>query len=103
MASGTPVVTLPNGALKEIAGDGAVYLQPEDVDNMAEVLFQTLTDSQLLEELQTRGLKRAAKFSWEKAAGMTRQLYREVATGSMSVGSDVEVKIKIFQGQAESR
>ena len=65
---------------------------------MAEVLYQTLTDSQLLEELQARGLKRAAKFSWEKAAGLTRQ----VATGSMSVGSDVEVKIKIFQGQAES-
>ncbi len=66
MASGTPVITSPNGALREIGGDAAVYMQPEDVENIAEVLHQTLTDSQLLEELKTTGLNRAAQFSWQK-------------------------------------
>jgi glycosyltransferase involved in cell wall biosynthesis len=66
MACGTPVVTSPNGALKEIAGDAAVYLQPEKIENTAAVMYQTMTDHQLLEELKNKGLKRAAKFSWEK-------------------------------------
>jgi hypothetical protein len=68
---------------------------------MAEVLYQTLTDSQLLEELQTRGLIRAAKFSWEKAAELTQKLYRRVANVEQSVGSEVEEKVNAYQERSE--
>jgi len=68
---------------------------------MAEVLYQTLTDSHLLEELQARGLKRAGEFSWEKAAEMTRQLYRQVAASDQKVNSDVEPELSMFLDQSK--
>jgi glycosyltransferase involved in cell wall biosynthesis len=102
MASGTPVITSPNGALKDIAGDAAVYMEPENVENIAEILYQTLTDSQLLEELRARGLRRAAEFSWEKAAEMTRQLYRQVANGEPGVDSEADAKINTLLKRSES-
>ena len=101
MASGTPVITSPNGALKEIGGDAAVYMQPEDVENIAEILHETLTDRQLLEELQTKGLRRAAEFSWQKAAEMTRQLYRQVAAVDQKVNSDVEPELSMLLDQSK--
>ncbi len=76
-------------------------MQPEDVENMAEVLYQTLTDSQLLEELQTRGFIRAAEFSWQRAAELTQRLDRRVANGGQGVGKKVEANIDRYQGQPE--
>jgi glycosyltransferase involved in cell wall biosynthesis len=76
-------------------------LQPVDVDSIAEVLVQTLTDHHLLEDLQARGLKRAAIFSWEKTAGMTQQLYRQVAAIDQKVNSDVEPELSMLLDQSK--
>ncbi len=81
--------------------DAAVYLQPEDVENIAEAMVQTLSDSQLLEDLQTWGLKRAEKFSWQRAAEMTRQLYRQVANGGQDLGEKMEAQVNTYQEQRE--
>jgi glycosyltransferase involved in cell wall biosynthesis len=81
MACGTPVITSPNGSLKEIAGDAAVYLEPESVDSMAETIGRTVADRELLVELGQRGLAHSAGFSWRRAAQQTRHVYRQVLAG----------------------
>ena len=59
MACGTPLVTTRRGALPEVAGDAALYVDPEDVDSIADGLARILSDSELREKLSTAGLARA--------------------------------------------
>jgi glycosyltransferase involved in cell wall biosynthesis len=70
MASGTPVVASDEPALREVAGDAAVY---SDGD-LAEAVRTALADR---DRLVAAGLERAKAFSWEETARRTLDVYRE--------------------------
>ena len=72
MASGTPVVAAPDPALMEVAGDAAVYADPDDLPG---AILRAL-DHRV--ELRAAGLARAAQFSWAEAARRTVEVYREL-------------------------
>jgi len=72
MASGTPVVAAPEPALREVAGDAAVYAEPE---GLADGIRRALRER---ERLVAAGLERAREFSWERTARRTVAVYREV-------------------------
>jgi glycosyltransferase involved in cell wall biosynthesis len=72
MASGTPVVAADEAALREVAGDAAVFAPP---DALAEGIERALRER---ETLVLAGLERARLFSWETAARRTLAVYREV-------------------------
>src|SRR5438067_5519142 len=72
MASGTPVVAAPDAALREVADDAAVFVEPEQ---LAAGVRQALAER---DTLVAAGLRRAAAFSWEEAARRTLGVYREV-------------------------
>jgi glycosyltransferase involved in cell wall biosynthesis len=72
MASGTPVVAAPDAALREVAGDAAVFVEPDD---LAAGVRRALAER---ESLVAAGLRRAAGFSWEETARRTLAVYREV-------------------------
>ena len=75
MASGTPVVVVPDPALVEVAGDAAVVVEESQLaDGIRRALAET-------ERLRTAGLARARDFSWERTADATVQVYVE-ALGS---------------------
>jgi len=75
MASGTPVVVVPDAALVEVAGDAAVVVEESQLaDGIRRALAET-------ERLRTAGLARARDFSWERTADATVQVYVE-ALGS---------------------
>jgi glycosyltransferase involved in cell wall biosynthesis len=78
MACGTPVVTSPKGSLPEVAGDAAQFVDPYDVESIAAGLWRVLRDPARREELCSRGLAQAARFSWDKATRQTRQIYTQV-------------------------
>jgi glycosyltransferase involved in cell wall biosynthesis len=78
MASGTPVVTSPNGSLREVAGNAAEFVDPQDVESIAAGLWRVLRDPARREELSARGLEQAARFGWDKAARQTREIYATV-------------------------
>jgi glycosyltransferase involved in cell wall biosynthesis len=78
MACGTPVVTSRCGALQEIAGDAAEFVEPTDVDSIAEGLRRVLTNSSRQQELRALGFANAARFSWEVAARQTYAVYQNV-------------------------
>lgn len=71
MASGTPVVTVPEAALLEVVGDAAVVV---DDANLADGIRRALEDR---ERLVRVGLERSRAFSWGAAAESTLRVYLE--------------------------
>jgi len=71
MASGTPVVTVLDEALLEVAGDAAV---PVAEGGLADGIRHALAHR---DELAAAGLERARLFSWRSAAERTVEVYVE--------------------------
>lgn len=65
MARGCPVVTAPTGALPEVCGDAAIYVDPRHPQQIAEAVLRVLTDADLARELTTRARARTRAFTWE--------------------------------------
>ena len=63
----------------EAGGDAALYVDPEDVDDIAEKMTQLVSNKALREELISKGKKQVTKFSWEKAAKETLAVLEAVA------------------------
>ena len=82
MACGVPVVASNLSAIPEVAGDAAILTDPRDADLLCDSMARILKDDGLRATLRTRGLERAAQFSWEKAARETIEVYREAVGGS---------------------
>ena len=80
MAVGVPVVTGLAPATTEL-GDGAVLAidGADPVGSIAAALRRLRTEPGLADELAARGRRRAAEFSWTRAAERYAALYREVA------------------------
>ncbi|TAK96251.1 glycosyltransferase family 1 protein [Patescibacteria group bacterium] len=68
MQAGVPVITSNNSSLPEVVGEAAVTIDPDRPDELYQAMRNILLDTQLQELLRARGLERAKKFSWEKAA-----------------------------------
>jgi len=49
------------------------------VDELTVAIWRLLNDSELRASLAEKGIKRAANFSWDKAAQETLKLYRSLA------------------------
>jgi len=79
MAAGTPVVAGDAGAIPEVAGDGALLVDPTDVDAIAEGLTRVLDDAAFAEDLVRAGRRRAAGYSWRRAAEGLSDLYHRAA------------------------
>ena len=75
MASGTPVVATPAGAVPEVAGDAAVLVEPGDPRRSRTGIGQALADR---DRLVAAGLERARQFSWAETARRTLAVYREL-------------------------
>ena len=78
MACGCPVITSDSSSLPEVAGEAAIKVPPLDVEGLAMNLEKVLIDQELRESLIRRGMKQAAKFSWEQTAEKTLEVYKEV-------------------------
>lgn len=61
---GIPVLTSARGALHEVAGDAALFVDPDDLLSIRDGLIRILTDEVLRAELRERGFRRARQFSW---------------------------------------
>ena len=79
MACGCPVACSNIASLLEVAGDAAVVFDPRSESEIAAALHDVLSSRTLRDHMQQRGLERVTKFSWEAAARMTLDLYRQAA------------------------
>jgi len=81
MACGCPVVTSDTSSLPEVVGEVGIMVNPYDTDSLVEAMRKVLTDSELRDNMVRKGLEQAKKFSWEKAARETEEVYNKVASG----------------------
>jgi glycosyltransferase involved in cell wall biosynthesis len=71
MACGAPVVATPEPALREVAGDAAIFAE---VDDFAAAVSRAIAERG---RLRTAGIERARAFSWRETARRTAEVYRE--------------------------
>ncbi|MBN1400017.1 MAG: glycosyltransferase family 4 protein [Anaerolineae bacterium] len=79
MACGTPVVASNVSALPEVVGDAGLLVDPKDPEEMSVAIWRVLDDAEMRASLIEKGLRRAAVFSWDKAAQETLELYHSLA------------------------
>jgi len=72
MATGTPVVAVPEPALREVAGDAAVWAEERE---LGDAISRAVAERP---QLAAAGLDRARRFSWEETARRTLAVYLEV-------------------------
>jgi glycosyltransferase involved in cell wall biosynthesis len=68
MALGCPVLTTKCTSIPEVCGDAVYYADPDDEEAFASSIIDLDNDQQLRDNLAQRGLKQAAKFSWDEAS-----------------------------------
>jgi glycosyltransferase involved in cell wall biosynthesis len=79
MACGLPVIVSNVSSLPEVVGDAGLLIDPHDVDELTVGMWRVLTDEELRQEMIEKGLRQAARFSWDRAASETLGIYRLVA------------------------
>ena len=78
MACGTPVITSDTSSMPEIGGPDAILIDPENSDEIAQMMLRLETDKAYYEKQKDIGLERAKKFSWRKTTENLLKLYQEV-------------------------
>lgn len=82
MACGTPVITSNVSSLPEVVGDAAILIDPNNVDELSQAIYNVLADSTLQKELREKGIHQAKKFSWSETGKQTLRVYEEVLSGA---------------------
>ena len=77
---GVPVVTSNVSSLPEVAGDGAIFADPYDVESISRAIQSVLEDKPLAAELAEKGYANAKRFSWTRSAEKLNEVIeREVS------------------------
>jgi glycosyltransferase involved in cell wall biosynthesis len=79
MQQGCPVITSNVSSLPEAGGDAALYVDPENVGDIADKIIQLIKNDKLRKELIEKGREQVKRFSWEKTAKETLAVLEEVA------------------------
>lgn len=81
MAAGVPALVARRGSLAEVVGDAGVLLDPDDPDAWAAAIEQVTGDPDHRAALVRAGDERQAGYTWERTAGETVAVYRELLEG----------------------
>ena len=76
MAYGTPVVSSKASCMPEILGDAAEYFDPLNVDDIAAATARVLDNSTHRQALINKGYRQVAKYSWQRMAKETLEVYQ---------------------------
>lgn len=77
-ACGTPVVTSGVSSMPEVGGDGALYVDPLNVQDITEKLTTVMEDEKVRTDMIKKGFINAKKFSWQKCAEETVAIYQKL-------------------------
>lgn len=79
MASGCPVVAGHASSLPEVCGDAAEWAEPESVDSLVVALENVAFSDARRQELEGAGREQVKRFSWDRCARETADVYRMLA------------------------
>jgi len=77
MACGIPVVASNVSSIPEVAGDGARYVDPHSVEEIASGIYDVLSSGSLRSSLTRKGFERIKHFDWKETARKTKEVYME--------------------------
>lgn len=78
MACGTPVITSNVSSLPEVVDDGAMLVDPLNVEEIIEAVCKLKQDNSYYSRLVEKGLSRAKFFDWQKTAEQVAQVYENI-------------------------
>ncbi|MFA5158922.1 MAG: glycosyltransferase family 1 protein [Candidatus Omnitrophota bacterium] len=78
MASGCPVLTSNITSMPEVAGDAGLLVSPVDVLQIAQGMTRLAEDTPLWQDLRLRGKEQIKKFSWDRTAEGTLNVYESL-------------------------
>ncbi len=81
MACGTPLITSNTSAMPEVAGKGALLIDPHNPESIADMILQVQSNNSIRADAIRYGIERASQFSWKKTAQQVEDIYREVLNG----------------------
>lgn len=79
MALGVPVITSNRASMPEVAGEAALYVNPEEVSSIRKAMEKLMGDVDLRESLKMKGIQQSQKFDWKTTAQKTILAYEEAA------------------------
>jgi hypothetical protein len=68
--------------MKEVGGEGALYHEGTNHDELAALLEKVSTSSEVRGTLVAAGFKNAARFTWEAHIRTLTAVYQEIASAS---------------------
>lgn len=78
MACGCPVITSNISSMPEVAGTAAIFVNPQNVDEIKKRVKEVMEDEDLKKGLIKKGFEQAKNFSWKKCAQETAQVYKNI-------------------------
>ena len=73
---GLPVACSNTSCLPEILGDGAIYFDPKNEEQIAQTINLALHDKSLRQRLIDAGQQQLKNYSWQKTAQKTLEIYK---------------------------
>jgi glycosyltransferase involved in cell wall biosynthesis len=79
MAAGVPVITSNTSCLPEVAGEGALLVDPRSAEEIRAAMEKLLTSPTMQRELRAAGLERAQReYRWEISGRKSLEFFRRV-------------------------
>jgi glycosyltransferase involved in cell wall biosynthesis len=75
-----PVIMSNTSSLPEVGGDAAIYFDPNSIDNMREKIESVIFNKDLRDNLILKSKTQRQKFSFEKTARQTLEVYKRLLT-----------------------
>lgn len=89
MACGVAVICSDIPVLHEVAGEAAIFADPGSEESFASAMLMALDHAAIADRI-TRGIERARRFSWQKAADETLRVYERALAGRSSTRSEID-------------
>jgi glycosyltransferase involved in cell wall biosynthesis len=81
-ACGCPVIATRESPLPDLLGDAAIYIDPFQTDELTCALENVLSSTELRQTMQIKGVRVAARFTWESAALQLKSIINKVFSAS---------------------
>jgi len=76
----TPTIATDTEIFREILGDNAEYIDPENERQLAKAMLKIITDEEFKQKIRNEMRKITGKFTWAKTAATTMEVYESLTS-----------------------
>jgi glycosyltransferase involved in cell wall biosynthesis len=79
-----PVITSNLSSMPEVAGNGAIFVNPFSIDEIKEAIIKIIKDRNLKKRLIKNGVKNINRFKWKDTAQQYYEIYKKICNSVIS-------------------